>query len=53
MHGVAFMVYLALACNVAAAQAWPRKRLVWTLVATVVPFGGFVIARSLGRTVRG
>lgn len=53
VHGVAFMVYLALACNVAAAQAWPRKRLVWTLGATVVPFGGFVIARSLGRTVRG
>lgn len=49
VHGVAFMVYIALACNVASVQAWPRKRLAWTLLATLVPFGGFVIARSLGR----
>lgn len=49
VHGVAFMVYIALACNVASAQGWPRQRLVWTLVATLVPFGGFVIARSLRR----
>lgn len=47
--GGAFMVYIALACNVASAQGWPRQRLVWTLVATLVPFGGFVIARSLRR----
>lgn len=49
VHGVAFMVYIALACNVAAAQDWPRKRLLLTLLATLVPFGGYVIARSLGR----
>jgi integral membrane protein len=52
VHGVAFMVYIALACNAAAAQGWPRKRLVWTLLATMVPFGGFVIARSLARTAQ-
>lgn len=51
VHGVAFMVYIALACNVAAAQDWPRKRLLLTLLATLVPFGGYVIARSLGRAV--
>lgn len=49
VHGVAFMVYIALACNVAAAQDWPRKRLLLTLLATLAPFGGYVIARSLGR----
>lgn len=49
VHGVAFMVYIALACNVASAQDWPRKRLLLTLLATLVPFGGYVIARTLDR----
>ncbi|MNT91259.1 hypothetical protein D3C72_2323270 [compost metagenome] len=49
MHGVAFMVYIGLACNVASAENWPRKRLALTLLATLAPFGGFAIARSLGR----
>lgn len=51
VHGVAFMVYIALACNVASAQDWPRKRLLLTLLATLVPFGGYVIARKLDRAV--
>jgi integral membrane protein len=48
-HGVLFMLFLLALVEVAAARALPWKRIVAAAVASVVPFGPFVLDGHLRR----
>jgi integral membrane protein len=47
VHGVLFLLYVALAFRAARANSWQASKLVRVLVASVLPCGPFVIDRSL------
>lgn len=45
-HGVLFLAYLGLAWGVADEERWPRRQLLWALVASVLPLGTIVFDRK-------
>lgn len=47
VHGIVFLVYLALVFKVRPSQEWSFWRTVWVIVAAAVPFGGFLVGRDL------
>ena len=46
-HGLLFMLFLAAVAQVAMMARWPARRTLFALVASVVPFGTFVLDRRL------
>jgi len=46
-HGVFFVLYVLIAMWAARKLRWPMKRLAKVIVASILPFGPFVIDRSL------
>lgn len=50
VHGVAFILYIWTALNVAMTEGWDNRRLRRVLAAAFIPLGGFVTVRSLIRS---
>lgn len=38
-HGLLFVAYLCLAYDLSLKENWPRKKLLWALAGSVLPFG--------------
>ena len=49
VHGALFIAYVLLALNLAARVGWGVRTTLLVLVAAVLPFGGYVVDRWLGR----
>jgi integral membrane protein len=47
LHGIAFLVYAAAVLTTRDAARWSSRTTIALLVASVVPFGGFVVAHRL------
>lgn len=47
IHGIAFLVYLALVLKVRPGQGWSLGRTLWVIFLSAVPFGGFLVGRDL------
>ena len=45
-HGVLFMVYVALAFGLSDQENWPRRKLGYAVLASVLPLGTFVFDRK-------
>ncbi len=45
-HGVLFLVYVGLAVAMYSRERWPRRTLMWALLASLLPFGPFVFERK-------
>ena len=50
IHGVLFLAYLYVAVNVSSELKWTPRTQLLLLLGGVVPFGGYVVERRLGRT---
>jgi integral membrane protein len=48
-HGLLFVLYVGAVGVVGYANGWSMKRMFWALVASVVPFGPFVLERDWKR----
>ncbi|MFD8702895.1 DUF3817 domain-containing protein [Kitasatospora sp. NPDC059648] len=53
VHGILFILYVIFWIQAWQAQKWDAKRGVLLFVLSVLPFGGFVAERMLGREERG
>jgi integral membrane protein len=53
IHGVLFIAFVAVLIRVSIARAWPLRRSLLAFVASIVPFGTFVLDRSLRREIAG
>jgi integral membrane protein len=49
VHGILFLMFVAVLFRVAGERAWPLKRSFAAFLASLVPFGTFVLDRSLKR----
>jgi integral membrane protein len=49
IHGLLFIGYIAMAFGLRAPAGWSNKVTVWIVVGAVLPFGGFVVDRWLGK----
>jgi integral membrane protein len=47
IHGVLFLAYVFLALNLRASAGWDNRTTVLVLLGAVLPFGGFVVDRTL------
>ncbi len=47
IHGVAFLLYAALAIRLGRLEGWSVRRTTEILVAAVIPLGGYVVAHRL------
>jgi integral membrane protein len=46
-HGLLFVVFIAAATHVAMTERWDARRILGALVASLIPFGTFVLDRRL------
>jgi integral membrane protein len=46
-HGLLFVLYVAALFDVASAAKWPLTRVAWAFLASLVPFGTFVLEAQL------
>jgi integral membrane protein len=49
VHGALFVAYVLLALNLASRAGWGVRTTVLVLIGAVLPFGGYVVDRWLGR----
>lgn len=49
LHGVFFLLYIALVLLVASQDKWTIKNTLWALVASLIPFGTFIAEKKLMR----
>ena len=47
IHGVAFLVYLVLVLQIREGQGWNLGQTLLVILASAVPFGGFVVERRV------
>lgn len=47
VHGIVFLVYFVLVLKVRESQGWGLGRTLLVLIASALPFGGFVVGRDL------
>jgi integral membrane protein len=47
IHGIAFLVYLALALKVRESQGWNLWQTLLVIIASAIPVGGFIVADRL------
>ncbi len=47
VHGILFLVYLVLALQIRESQGWSLVQTILVIVASAVPFGGFVVERRM------
>ncbi len=47
IHGIAFLVYLVLVLQIREGQGWSLWQILLVIVASALPFGGFVVERRL------
>ena len=47
LHGLLFLVFVSLLVRVSTEHAWPRRRALWALGLSLLPFGTFVLDRAL------
>jgi integral membrane protein len=52
IHGILFLVFLVALYRAARARQWPGRRSALAFVASLVPFGTFVLDRSLRAEIR-
>lgn len=52
MHGLLFVLFIGVAVLTWRRQRWPSRRLLGAMVASVVPFGTFVLDASLRRDLQ-
>jgi integral membrane protein len=50
IHGMLFLAYVVIALSVRDPAGWTGKQTLAVLAGAVLPFGGFVVDRWLGRT---
>lgn len=48
-HGLLFMAYMVLLLQCAVELNWKFKRIAWAFVASLLPFGTFVLDKQLAR----
>ena len=53
IHGVLFIGFVLALIRVSIARAWPVSRSLLAFVSSIVPFGTFVVDRSLRREIAG
>jgi len=46
VHGILFLIYVALATQLAGERQWPKKKLLLAYLASVLPFGTLVFDRK-------
>ena len=51
MHGVLFLMFMAVLYRAGSARGWPLRRWLTAFVSSVVPFGTFMFDRSLRREI--
>jgi integral membrane protein len=49
IHGFLFLVFLVALASARRTEGWPFSRLVWGFLASLVPFGTFVLERRIRR----
>ena len=49
IHGFLFLVFLVALVSARRTEGWPPSRLVWGFLASVLPFGTFVLERRIRR----
>lgn len=49
IHGIFFLAYVLLTLNIRPAAGWSPKTTLLILLGAVLPFGGYVVDRWLGR----
>lgn len=47
IHGVLFLVYVGLLARLHVRQRWPRRFSLYVLVASIIPFGTFLLDKHL------
>lgn len=47
IHGLLFIAYVAIALTIRAEEGWSGKATFWILVGAVLPFGGYVVDRTI------
>ncbi len=47
VHGIVFLVYFVLALQIRESQGWTLGQTIVVIVASAIPFGGFVVERRL------
>ena len=47
VHGIVFLVYLVLVLQIRESQGWNLGQTIVVIVASAVPFGGFLVERRL------
>jgi integral membrane protein len=52
IHGIAFLVYLALVLRIRESQGWNLGRTIVVILLSAVPFGGFWVERNMVRNDR-
>ncbi|WP_437855287.1 DUF3817 domain-containing protein [Sorangium sp. So ce363] len=52
-HGLLFLLFVGALIRVASERDWPHRRSLAALVASLVPFGTFVLDRALKREIEG
>jgi integral membrane protein len=50
IHGFLFLVFLVALVSARRTEGWPASRLVWGFLASLVPFGTFVLERRIRRS---
>jgi integral membrane protein len=50
IHGLLFLAYVVLALNIRESLGWSTKTTALVLLGAVLPFGGFVVERWLGKS---
>jgi integral membrane protein len=47
VHGLLFLVFVSAVLRVSTEHAWPRRRALWAVTLSLLPFGTFVLDRAL------
>lgn len=48
-HGILFMLYVISVVETSYARKWPFRRILWAMIASVIPFATFVLEKQLRR----
>ncbi len=47
VHGLLFVMYVFYVISAKIEQGWPRKKMLWALLASIIPFGTFWADKKL------
>lgn len=52
VHGALFIAYVLLLISAAIAASWKFKKIVWAFVASLIPFGTFILDKQLKQELK-